>query len=127
MGSYLTKIDQNVTSLVCHCNGVKNNPHLALPCRSWSPNYSVLVFSPYAACSYSSKKERGERRRLFGLIFVFLLEVTPLFASSSRRRTLRCTKRKHIQNSILSLLAYINTLNSSSSSEFTSRMLPAAI
>jgi hypothetical protein len=35
------QVDQNVISLVCPCNGVNNIP--ALPCRSWSPNYSSLV------------------------------------------------------------------------------------
>jgi hypothetical protein len=27
----------------CHCRKVNNGPLLDLPCRSWSPNYSVLV------------------------------------------------------------------------------------
>jgi hypothetical protein len=39
------QVDQNVTSWVCHWNGVHDIPRLALPCRSWSPNYSVLVWS----------------------------------------------------------------------------------
>jgi hypothetical protein len=52
----IKQVDQNVLSLVCHCYGVNNIHYLALPCRSWSPNYSVLVpFTPYDKIRHNEK------------------------------------------------------------------------
>jgi hypothetical protein len=36
----------HLCSVLLYCRKVKNGPLLDLPCHSWSPNYSVLVYSP---------------------------------------------------------------------------------